>query len=205
MKTKNTFHVGLVVQNNDPEHRNRCKIFIPSVTSYGTDKWILANKNKDRQIKFDDLFNPNEDLQEILLELKNILPWAEYAGSIFGGNSSYAYNSENKSMELIQRPSDKFTKIGSNRCSLPSNPYAFNYNIKKLSGSPSGLFSIPNVGSCVWCFFHNNNYNSPVYFASAFGDKDMHKIYSSPELSENDRVFVNYPKDFENIEEINGR
>lgn len=35
-----------------------------------------------------------------------------------------------------------------------------------------GIFSYPNIGSIVWCFFQNGDQNLPVYFASTLGGKD---------------------------------
>lgn len=32
-----------------------------------------------------------------------------------------------------------------------------------------GIFSYPNIGSVVWCFFENGDQNLPVYFASTLG------------------------------------
>lgn len=32
-----------------------------------------------------------------------------------------------------------------------------------------GVFSYPNIGSIVWCFFQNGDQNLPVYFASTLG------------------------------------
>lgn len=32
-----------------------------------------------------------------------------------------------------------------------------------------GVFSYPNIGSIVWCFFENGDQNLPVYFASCLG------------------------------------
>ena len=31
------------------------------------------------------------------------------------------------------------------------------------------MFSYPNIGAIVWCFFENGDHNRPVYFASTLG------------------------------------
>ena len=33
----------------------------------------------------------------------------------------------------------------------------------------NGMFSYPNIGSTVWCFFQNEDQNFPVYFAATYG------------------------------------
>lgn len=35
-----------------------------------------------------------------------------------------------------------------------------------------GIFSYPNIGSIVWCFFANGDQNFPIYFASTLGGPD---------------------------------
>lgn len=35
--------------------------------------------------------------------------------------------------------------------------------------SGNGVFSYPNIGSTVWCFFANGDQNLPIYFASTLG------------------------------------
>ena len=37
------------------------------------------------------------------------------------------------------------------------------------SNSGNGVFSYPNIGATVWCFFANGDQNQPVYFASSLG------------------------------------
>lgn len=36
----------------------------------------------------------------------------------------------------------------------------------------NGMFSYPNIGSTVWCFFQNEDQNFPVYFAATYGGPD---------------------------------
>lgn len=33
----------------------------------------------------------------------------------------------------------------------------------------NGMFSYPNIGSVVWCFFQNGDQNFPVFFAATLG------------------------------------
>ena len=37
------------------------------------------------------------------------------------------------------------------------------------SNMGNGVFSYPNVGATVWCFFENGDQNYPVYFAATLG------------------------------------
>lgn len=45
----------------------------------------------------------------------------------------------------------------------------------------NGMFSYPNVGSTVWCFFQNNDQNFPVYFAATYGGTDAAGQYAACE------------------------
>ena len=44
------------------------------------------------------------------------------------------------------------------------------------SNDGKGMFSYPNIGSVVWCFFQNGDQNYPVYFAACQGGRgaNMH-------------------------------
>lgn len=53
-----------------------------------------------------------------------------------------------------------------------------------------GIFSYPNIGSIVWCFFQNGDQNLPVYFASTLGgpnavDGNWNKALTPASLDEN--------------------
>ena len=52
----------------------------------------------------------------------------------------------------------------------------------------NGVFSYPNIGSTVWCFFANGDQNLPIYFASTLGGPNAATQLSTdtvPELSGN--------------------
>ena len=87
----NGMYLGIVVQNNDPDKLGRCKIFVPHLQSYLADEWLWHDKSIDREFKFIGADN-NQDIQILLPRLKEVLPWANYAGAIFGGNASGRYN-----------------------------------------------------------------------------------------------------------------
>lgn len=45
-----------------------------------------------------------------------------------------------------------------------------------------GIFSYPNIGSIVWCFFQNGDQNLPVYFASTLGSKNASKEWDNARI-----------------------
>lgn len=57
----------------------------------------------------------------------------------------------------------------------------------------NGVFSWPDIGSIVWCFFQNGDQNLPVYFATALGGIDAYDQYVRNANA--DRVFLQEPKD----------
>ena len=191
-----SIYLGIIVQNNDPEKRGRCKIFVPHVTSYIYDNW-----SKD---KTDKVFNfidneDNDDVQEILHELQTVLPWGEYAGQIFGGNSSGRYNATTKKgytedhnqwdddqPAFSNRPAATYNNASPARDAFSDssnvnivNPYSYGYAPTDNSTLAAGMFSIPNVGSHVWCFFEDGDVNCPVYFASSYSTEDIKRIYTT--------------------------
>ena len=89
MNKYNSIYLGIVVQNNDPEHRGRIKAWVPHINGTIHDKWNAAKK--DRSFKFPGL-NLDSDLNLILDELKETLQWAEYGAPLIGASSSGLYN-----------------------------------------------------------------------------------------------------------------
>jgi len=181
----NGIYLGIVVQNNDPDKRGRVKVYIPQLAPTINE---LNTKNVDRLFTNIDQQN-NPTIHGALEELKKILPWAEYAGPIFAGNSTGRYNATTKQTTTSDsntwksgrvadwfRPANNFiddstfpdvfakTNEYGNRF---TNPFAFQYTPSNYSNLSRGVFSIPNVGSHVYVFFINNDRNHPVYFASA--------------------------------------
>lgn len=82
-------------------------------------------------------------------------------------------------------------KTGVNR----PNMLTYNYTPKTYSNKPKGVFSVPNVGSHVWCFFKDGDANEPVYFATSYGRDDWNLIY---DVKEDDKG-IDYPGTYENI------
>jgi len=73
------------------------------------------------------------------------------------------------------------------------NKFAYNYVPSSYSNAAKGSFSIPNVGSYVWCFCVGGDANSLVYFATTHGAdewKSIHKNFTSQGLD--------YPGAYEN-------
>jgi len=85
-------HIGIVIQNNDPEKAGKIKIFIPHISSTIYNNWVGKGKNKT--VKFIGN-NINEDLTEVLDDLKKITPWADCAAPLVGESSSGRFNNFN--------------------------------------------------------------------------------------------------------------
>ena len=86
-------YLGICLQNNDPEKRGRIKIFVPHISASLYTNWNQNIEDKVFSFLGDDT---NPDLQKVITELKNVLPWAECAAPIFGGSSSGRYNALTK-------------------------------------------------------------------------------------------------------------
>lgn len=219
----NSFYLGMVIQNNDPEKRGRVKVFIPHISITVYEEW---NKDKlDKNFVFPDK-DLDPDLDKILPYLKQALPWAEVACPIFGGSASGRYNAftkkgtssdsnywENGQYVEGFRPAQNY--LGENRVedafsrakdsetvSRFINPHASNYTPSDYSNLARGLFSPINVGAHVWVFFENGIPTSPVVFAVSHGQEDWKRIYSQNKTtSEPDRDFISqdYPGSYENL------
>lgn len=59
---------------------------------------------------------------------------------------------------------------------LPSAEQASSLSFGTNSGL--GVFSYPNIGSTVWCFFANDDQNLPVYFAASLGGDEANENWN---------------------------
>ena len=215
----------MCIQNNDPEMRGRIKVFIPllspSITKDG--KGIPLSQDPDSTDKFFNFIGKetNAELTKTLKDLKELLPWAEYAGPICGGNASGRYQAKNelghtsdsnawisdttiptKGIRPIQNYitetsyPDAFTTTGEHKNRF-TNMYSYQYTPTNYSGLARGLFSIPNVGAHVYVFFLNGDYNFPIYFAASYSQEDIKRIFT---LSDDMTLSgcMDYPASYEN-------
>ena len=86
-------YLGIVVQNNDPDKRGRVKVYIPHIAPS-----IYANWDetvKDKKFKFPGS-NLDSDLNLIIDDLKEYLPWADCAAPLVGASGSGRYNANLK-------------------------------------------------------------------------------------------------------------
>ena len=216
------FYLGVCVQNNDPEKRGRIKIFVPHIS---TSLYKINRENVDKIFKFPDASN-NPDLSNVIEELKRALPWAEYAGPIFGGNASGRYNAvsdkgttadsnEWNGNQVVEngRPlqrfinsdgafPDAFNETNVNRNKFV-NYYSYQYTPSDYSDLARGTFSIPNVGAHVWLWYKDGDTHFPVYFASSYGQEDFKRIYTMNQ-DVNDPGAVDYPTGYESKSSADG-
>jgi len=212
-------YLGIVIMNTDYEKRGRCKIWVPHISVTVYENW---NKDKlDKNFIFPDKANA-EDLDKILPELKRILPWAECAMPLFGGNapgryfgldrvgtssdSNYwkddVYVEGKRPSEIFKQPyPDAFSEVG-NIGNRFVNPHSHQYKPGGYSNLARGLYTIPNVGAHVWVFFQDGDPKYPVYFAAAAGEEDWKRIYTLNQNTKEDlKDFSSpdYPQSFENV------
>jgi hypothetical protein len=78
-------YLGLVINNQDPEGRDRVQIYVPGVTNTLYDNWNNNDTNKSIGMDIGSTFTLNE---QILKKLKSVLPWAEKATPLIGPGCS---------------------------------------------------------------------------------------------------------------------
>jgi hypothetical protein len=93
-------HLGLVINDNDPENRGRVQVFIPHISTTLFQGWNEVYSQDNEKIKDPIIKGMGEEqggLPDVILErLKRILPWAEGAMPIWGGGTSAVYNPASK-------------------------------------------------------------------------------------------------------------
>jgi hypothetical protein len=191
MDPLNSCYVGIVVQNNDPEKRGRVKVFIPHLSVNLYEKWYNVNIH-DKSFKTLNDDGEESQVNNILDQLKDYLPWANCAMPIIGEIGNHYFNaSENKvyTKDNVEKTDEKPIKTFEDS---PQIAYEEEYKPISYSSSAKGLFSIPRVGSHVWCFFENGDIQRPVYFATTYSQSDWESIYYKesdeyPDAYENDK------------------
>lgn len=101
MQFFNSIYLGIVVQNNDPEHRGRVKVWVPHISTTIYNKWNQLKKD----ISFSFPGSPGgEDLSAILGDLKDTLPWAEVCSPIMGASTANYYNAPSDTNQVSDGP-----------------------------------------------------------------------------------------------------
>ena len=228
-------HLGIVIQNNDPDKSGKIKIWVPHISPTVYKNW--DENNKDKSFKFIGK-NIDSDITDIIEELKVVVPWAECASPLVGSIAPARYNAysqaatisdSNKIASSISMPdaageepttsrdpgSDTYKLNDDGIGEKPArkyehhdlkvtdafsdknevrfnnvNRFSYNYVPTSYSNSAKGSFSVPNVGAHVWIFFAGGSPNSPVYFATTYGEAEWKSIYNSD---------LDYPSSYENI------
>ena len=215
------FHIGIVVENNDPNFGGRVKVWVPehSPNLNKLNEWFEQGK----EIRFNSIdADMSPELVEILDDLKKSLPWAEYAGPIFGGSANGRFHCPTKTVAANDgkefgesdaqngfRPLNNYVGTGAeiddfmradSNCTIV-NPNASDYVPTNYSGMVRGVFSIPNVGAQVYVFYLNEDPMYPVYFAATYNPDSIKQIFTKKqkvgETLEPGET-VDYPADFEN-------
>ena len=214
MENYNNIYVGLCVANNDPEMRGRVQVYVPQISPNIT----KLNENVDKFFKFIGKETAS-DISQVLNELKDVLPWAEFAGPLFGGCASGRYNATLDSgttsdsnawvddkVAKTFRPANNYVStnaipdafnVTDGHKNRFTNPDAYQYTPANYSNLARGMFSIPNVGAHLYVFFIGGDRNFPVYFASAYGEEDIKRVFTlSPNVAINSSL--DYPASYEN-------
>jgi hypothetical protein len=104
-------YLGLVVNDQDPEGRDRVQIYVPGVTNTIYDNWNNNNTNKSIGMDIGSTFTLNE---EILKKLRSVLPWAEKATPLIGPGTAM-YHQENRGAASVPiEPSYYIVPVGTN-------------------------------------------------------------------------------------------
>lgn len=142
-------YLGFVVNNEDPEKRNRVQVFVPHLSNTLYSGWNQDQTN----ISFKDPLSLPTSLQD---RLRSVLPWAEAAMPIFGGstannsNPKTQKNSENSGVfsTLYKAAKDLFTTTEPSTINSPTGlGPKFGTPNTANSTADSTIVSPPSTGS----------------------------------------------------------
>ena len=132
-------YLGLVINNQDPEGRDRVQIYVPGVTNTLYDNWNNNDTNKSIGMDIGSTFTLNE---QILKKLKSVLPWAEKATPLIGpGCSVYQQSGGGSSILAFDGiQSSAFTPTSSNvNTSKGDRPDIDGYKMNDLNDNVYGV------------------------------------------------------------------
>jgi hypothetical protein len=185
MQIYNSIYLGIVVQNNDPEHRGRIKVWVPHISTTVYNKW--------NELKKDQVFSfpgspGGENLSSIIEDLKDTLPWAEYCSPIVGQSSTGYYNNRFD----INTVSDAPLAYGQPGTSTTNTSSATSIESENKGGKPGALYESYPVGDAfsntakinsLYVNQYANNYKPATYSNAAKG------IFSIPNVGAHVWVF----------------
>ena len=138
--TYSGMYTGIVVQTNDPQKRGRVKIFVPHISPSVYEGWNSINK--DKKFKFVGT-NTYSDLTSVLDELKQVLPWAEYAAPLVGENSSGRYH-RGSNVGSISDTSNIDTFVSDDKTANidPNKVTKYSQNLDSIGEKPGNKYDI---------------------------------------------------------------
>lgn len=101
-------HLGIVINNDDPEKRKRVQVFIPHLNNTLFDLWNKVDDKNIENISFKDV---NSLGSTIIERLKQSLPWAEAAMPLFGGGTSLTSNTATGKSDVNNSGTDTTTSL----------------------------------------------------------------------------------------------
>lgn len=110
--------------------------------------------------------------------------------SLDKGSFAPAFIYENKGTYI----GDAFANPTANLASQ-CNPYSFLYKPSSHTNKAKGITGIPEVGSKVWVFHWQGDFNFPVYFGTM---KDYRELTLINDTDNPNKASLSYPIDFEN-------
>lgn len=128
-------HLGICINNTDPENRGRVQVFIPNIMPALYSGWNELGED----VKLECIGNnlPNGLRQDVVEKLKKVLPWAEAAMPIIGNSVAGSYNPETGNFNQTNTPEAiaGSTVPGSN---VPVNGSTFDLNSLPPNLQPYG-------------------------------------------------------------------
>jgi hypothetical protein len=142
MKTYFGNHLGICINNVDPENRGRVQIFVPHIMPALYEGWNELGED----IKLECVGNnlPNGLSSKVIEKLTQILPWAEAAMPVIGNSVAGTYNPETGNFNQTNTPEAAATTLDLNTAAGafalngdPNAPGVIANNVKLTYYSPT--------------------------------------------------------------------
>lgn len=149
MKTHFGNHLGICINNVDPENRGRVQIFIPHIMPALYEGWNELGED----IKLECVGNnlPNGLSSKVIEKLTQILPWAEAAMPVIGNSVAGTYSPETGNFNQTNTPESTIGTIPGSTSNMPGGSlenasgidYIYNSEARKDANGKILVYNLP--------------------------------------------------------------
>jgi hypothetical protein len=156
------FHLGYVVQNNDPDRGGKVKVYIPALMpTLASNSQEINTEDAQVEINFKDFSSLSPD---VVAKLKNILPWARQLSPLIGSGTAAIFNANSNTSTTANNTFSRAGFLGSllNGIVPTAQPGPGSSISQRVRTLISGGFGAPDTSAGIENFVGRGDNNASV-------------------------------------------